>query len=92
MRLMGRERRQRRWECAERKTRGSSGIDGKYLASRKRTHLTVNVVEAVAILSIIRSESGSFPPSTVIIEQYRPPIGKLIVGQSFTFLDQSEPY
>ncbi|KAH7927698.1 hypothetical protein BV22DRAFT_1103507 [Leucogyrophana mollusca] len=46
------------WECAERKTRGKSGID------------------AVAILAILRSKTNAFPLSTVIIEQYRPPIDK----------------
>ncbi|EPQ58528.1 hypothetical protein GLOTRDRAFT_114924 [Gloeophyllum trabeum ATCC 11539] len=52
----------RTWECAERKTRGSSGID------------------AVAILSIIKSKTNAFPPSTVIIEQFRPPVNSYVVG------------
>lgn len=72
---------QRKWECAERKTRGSSGIDGVIFA------LFVTLSEAdlfrrlaVAILALIRSEKNSFPPSTVIIEQYRAPIGKFIIG------------
>ncbi|EIN07630.1 hypothetical protein PUNSTDRAFT_135150 [Punctularia strigosozonata HHB-11173 SS5] len=51
----------RLWEAAERKTRGSSGVD------------------AVAIFAIIRSKKETFKPSTVIIEQYRPPIDKVII-------------
>lgn len=35
---------------------------------------------AVAILAIIKSKTGAFPPSTVVIEQYRPPIGKYVIG------------
>ncbi|KAH9925323.1 NUDIX hydrolase domain-like protein [Fomitopsis serialis] len=57
------EGKQRTWECAERTTRGSSGID------------------AVAILAILRSESNAFQPSTVIIEQYRPPVDKYVIGK-----------
>ena len=37
---------------------------------------------AVAILALIRSKTRAFPLSTVIVEQYRPPIGKFVVGQS----------
>ncbi|KAJ7231460.1 hypothetical protein B0H12DRAFT_1212822 [Mycena haematopus] len=53
---------ERLWECAERTTRKSSGID------------------AVAVLAIIRSKTNAFPLSTIIIEQYRPPIDKFIIG------------
>jgi len=35
---------------------------------------------AVAVLAILHSKVSAFPPSTVIIEQYRPPIGKYIIG------------
>ncbi|KAG7092171.1 hypothetical protein E1B28_008540 [Marasmius oreades] len=55
------EGRERLWECAQRKTRKSAGID------------------AVAIFAVIRSKTNSFPPSTVVIEQYRPPIDKVII-------------
>jgi ADP-ribose pyrophosphatase len=34
---------------------------------------------AVAILAIIKSKTNSFPPSTVVVEQYRPPIDKFII-------------
>ena len=36
---------------------------------------------AVAILALIRSKTRAFPLSTVIVEQYRPPFGKFVVGQ-----------
>ena len=35
---------------------------------------------AVAILALLRSETNAFKPSTVIIEQFRPPVGKFVVG------------
>ncbi|KAL5526259.1 hypothetical protein ACEPAF_7982 [Sanghuangporus sanghuang] len=66
------EGKKRKWECAERKTRGSTGID------------------AVAILAIIKSAKGSFPTSTVIIEQFRPPIGKYVVELPAGLIDEGE--
>ncbi|KAI0317848.1 NUDIX hydrolase domain-like protein [Amylostereum chailletii] len=60
------------WEVAERRTRGSSGID------------------AVAILAIIRSKTKAFSESTVIVEQYRPPIGKFIVELPAGLIDGDE--
>lgn len=41
---------------------------------------------AVAIFAILRSKTNSFPLSTVIIEQYRPPIDKFIVGPNTLLL------
>ncbi|KAJ7582485.1 NUDIX hydrolase domain-like protein [Mycena floridula] len=63
---------ERQWECAERKTRKSSGID------------------AVAILTIIRSKRNAFPVSTVVIEQYRPPIDKVIIELPAGLIDEGE--
>jgi ADP-ribose pyrophosphatase len=63
---------ERLWECAERKTRGSSGID------------------AVAVLAVIRSKTNAFPLSTVIIEQYRPPIDKFIIELPAGLVDGGE--
>lgn len=37
---------------------------------------------AVAMLALIKSETKAFPLSTVIIEQYRPPIDAFVVGAS----------
>ncbi|TFK42833.1 NUDIX hydrolase domain-like protein [Crucibulum laeve] len=66
------EGKQRLWECAERKTRKSTGVD------------------AVAILSILRSKTNAFPLSTVVIEQYRPPIGKFIIELPAGLIDEGE--
>ncbi|OCH95250.1 hypothetical protein OBBRIDRAFT_831097 [Obba rivulosa] len=66
------EGKKRTWECAERKTRGPSGID------------------AVAILAILRSETNAFPPSTLVVEQFRPPIGKFVVEMPAGLIDAGE--
>ncbi|EIW60685.1 ADP-ribose diphosphatase [Trametes versicolor FP-101664 SS1] len=36
-------------------------------------------IDAVAILALLRSESNAFPPSTIIIEQFRPPVGHYVI-------------
>ncbi|VDB96169.1 unnamed protein product [Peniophora sp. CBMAI 1063] len=64
--------RERVWEVAERRTRGSSGLD------------------AVAILAVIRSKINAFPASTVIIEQYRPPMDAFIIELPAGLVDASE--
>ncbi|KAJ8475130.1 hypothetical protein ONZ51_g6765 [Trametes cubensis] len=38
------------------------------------------LMASVAILALLRSESNKFPPSTIIIEQYRPPVDRHVVG------------
>jgi hypothetical protein len=40
----------------------------------------LNNRSAVAVLAILRSKTKAFPLSTVVIEQYRPPIDKFIIG------------
>ncbi|KAI6111991.1 NUDIX hydrolase domain-like protein [Pisolithus croceorrhizus] len=42
-------------------------------------------IDAVAILAILRSRTNAFPLSTVVIEQYRPPIDKFVIGRSKAF-------
>lgn len=72
---------ERVWESAERTTRGSSGIDGDPLvAVHKLRHTADCLCAAVAVLAILRSETNKFPTSTVIVEQYRPPVAKYVVG------------
>ncbi|ESK96816.1 adp-ribose pyrophosphatase [Moniliophthora roreri MCA 2997] len=66
------EGRERFWECAERRTRKSTGID------------------AVAILAVIKSKTNSFPPSTIAIEQYRPPIDKFVIELPAGLIDEGE--
>jgi ADP-ribose pyrophosphatase len=75
------EGKQRLWEAAERKTRGSSGVDGQpvspysWISSYTELHRCL----AVSIITIIRSKTNAFPPSTVILEQYRPPMANTII-------------
>jgi hypothetical protein len=45
----------------------------------------------VAIFAILRSQTNAFPPSTVLVEQYRPPIDKVIIGKFFSFARQTSP-
>lgn len=69
------------WECAERKTRKSSGVDGTIKAIRVLLFNTPRpYYSAVAVLAILQSKTNAFPLSTVVIEQYRPPIDKFIIG------------
>ncbi|KAG1715651.1 hypothetical protein ID866_1493 [Astraeus odoratus] len=39
-------------------------------------------IDAVAVLAILRSRTNAFPLSTVVIEQYRPPINKIVIGKA----------
>ncbi|KAI0688739.1 NUDIX hydrolase domain-like protein [Cytidiella melzeri] len=48
--------------------------------SAERTTRGSSGIDAVAVLAILRSETGAFPTSTVIIEQYRPPVDGFVVG------------
>ncbi|TFK25008.1 hypothetical protein FA15DRAFT_704017 [Coprinopsis marcescibilis] len=47
-------------------------------------------IDAVAILTILRSKADAFPVSTVIIEQYRPPIDKFVIELPAGLIDQGE--
>lgn len=42
----------------------------------------------VAVLAVIRSKTNAFPVSTVVIEQYRPPIGRYIIGMEIGLIDR----
>ncbi|KAK0441168.1 NUDIX hydrolase domain-like protein [Desarmillaria tabescens] len=63
---------ERPWECAQRTTRKSTGID------------------AVAIFALIRSKTNAFPLSTVIIEQYRPPVDAHVIELPAGLIDEGE--
>ncbi|CAL1703884.1 unnamed protein product [Somion occarium] len=54
--------------------------------SAERTTRGPSGIDAVAILAILRSEKNTFPTSTVIIEQFRPSVGKYVVG----LIDENE--
>ncbi|KAG8691514.1 hypothetical protein FRC11_002410 [Ceratobasidium sp. 423] len=47
-------------------------------------------IDAVAILAVLRSKSKSFKPSTIIIEQYRPPVGAYVVELPAGLIDSGE--
>ncbi|KAG6889779.1 hypothetical protein C0992_004197 [Termitomyces sp. T32_za158] len=47
-------------------------------------------IDAVAVLAILRSRTNAFPVSTIIIEQYRPPIDKYIIELPAGLIDQDE--
>ena len=79
---------QRLWECAERKTRGSSGVDGEKPEPHAYKLFIYHLLVAVAVLALVRSKTNAFPLSTVVIEQYRPPIDKFIIGESQTCVSE----
>jgi len=47
-------------------------------------------IDAVAVLPIIQSRSNAFPVSTVVIEQYRPPIDKFVIELPAGLIDDGE--
>src|ERR1700683_326603 len=49
-----------------------------------QTLFIYHLLVAVAVLAMIRSKTNAFPLSTVVIEQYRPPIDKFIIGELHT--------
>jgi len=71
----------RLWECAERTTRKESGIDGAQ-GGFILSHLLYIPAHCagVAVLTVLRSKTKAFPLSTVIIEQYRPPLDNIVIG------------
>ncbi|KAI0798124.1 NUDIX hydrolase domain-like protein, partial [Abortiporus biennis] len=58
--------------------------------SAERTTTSSGGIDAVAVLAILRSQSRKFPPSTIIIEQFRPPVGKFVVELPAGLIDEGE--
>ncbi|KAF7295198.1 Nudix hydrolase domain-containing protein [Mycena indigotica] len=58
--------------------------------SAERTTRKSSGIDAVAVLALIRSKTNAFPLSTIIIEQYRPPIDKFIVEMPAGLIDEGE--
>ncbi|KAI0085391.1 NUDIX hydrolase domain-like protein [Irpex rosettiformis] len=54
--------------------------------SAERTTRGTSGIDAVAVLAILRSETNAFPTSTVIIEQYRPPVNAFVIGLKLRFV------
>lgn len=61
------------------KLASQAGLMVQFLPS-PRYGIIIEVFIAVAVLAILRSKTNAFPVSTVIIEQYRPPVGKFVIG------------
>lgn len=88
---------QRVWECASRKTRGKGGVDGPSLpsaSSPRRLSLTPSCSSyrpddaAVAVFAILHAPGQ--PKKTVIIEQYRPPVGSVVIELPAGLIDEGE--
>ncbi|KNZ79371.1 hypothetical protein J132_10336 [Termitomyces sp. J132] len=47
-------------------------------------------IDAVAVLAILRSKTNAFPVSTIVIEQYRPPVDKYIIELPAGLIDEGE--
>ncbi|KAG9126427.1 hypothetical protein FRC07_003487 [Ceratobasidium sp. 392] len=47
-------------------------------------------IDAVAVLAILKSKSDTFRPSTIIIEQYRPPVGAFVIELPAGLIDSGE--
>ncbi|KAG8720456.1 hypothetical protein FRC08_000182 [Ceratobasidium sp. 394] len=66
--------------------------DGKQrpweVASRKTR--SEGGIDAVAVLAILKSKSETFRPSTIIIEQYRPPVSAFVVELPAGLIDSGE--
>ncbi|GJE97054.1 NUDIX hydrolase [Phanerochaete sordida] len=58
--------------------------------SAERTTRGSSGIDAVAVLAVLRSETNKFPTSTVIIEQYRPPVAKYVVELPAGLIDEGE--
>jgi len=58
--------------------------------SAERTTRKASGIDAVAIFTVIRSKTNAFPLSTIIVEQYRPPIGKFAIEFPAGLVDEGE--
>ncbi|KAF8906015.1 NUDIX hydrolase domain-like protein [Gymnopilus junonius] len=65
------------------------GIERVWESAERRTRKATGV-DAVAIFAVIRSKTNAFPVSTVVIEQYRPPIGKYNFNHLSGLIDEGE--
>jgi len=65
------------------------GVKRTWESAERKTRKATGI-DAVAIFAAIRSGSGAFPLSTVIVEQYRPPVGKFVVEFPAGLMDEGE--
>ncbi|KAJ3742003.1 NUDIX hydrolase domain-like protein [Lentinula detonsa] len=67
----------------------AEGHERLWEVAQRKTRKTSGI-DAVAILAILKSRTNSFPPSTVVVEQYRPPIDRFIVELPAGLIDEGE--
>ncbi|KAF8204058.1 NUDIX hydrolase domain-like protein [Pholiota molesta] len=58
--------------------------------AERKTRAKASGVDGVAVLAVIRSKTNAFPVSTILIEQYRPPIGKFLIELPAGLVDEGE--
>uniref|UniRef100_A0A8H7Y2H3 Nudix hydrolase domain-containing protein n=1 Tax=Psilocybe cubensis TaxID=181762 RepID=A0A8H7Y2H3_PSICU len=58
-------------------------------SAERKTRKSIGV-DGVAIFAVLRSKSNAFPLSTVVIEQFRPPVGKYIIELPAGLIDEGE--
>jgi len=66
-----------------------AGVERLWEFAERKTRKSSGV-DAVAVLVILRSKTNAFPVSTVVIEQYRPPVGKYIIEFPAGLIDEGE--
>lgn len=66
--------------------------DGKHRLweSAERTTRKDSGIDGVAVLAVLRSKTKAFPLSTVIIEQYRPPLDNIVIELPAGLVDAGE--
>jgi len=67
----------------------ADGKERTWECAERKTRKALGL-DAVAILPILRSKTNAFELSTVIIEQYRPPIGKTVIELPAGLVDEGE--
>jgi ADP-ribose pyrophosphatase len=65
------------------------GIERVWESAERKTRKSTGV-DAVAVFAVIRSKTNAFPVSTIIIEQYRPPVGKYVIELPAGLIDEGE--
>ena len=58
--------------------------------AQRLTRATKAGIDGVAVLTLLVSKTGKFKPSTVLIEQFRPPVGKFVVELPAGLVDKDE--
>ncbi|KAG0706413.1 NUDIX hydrolase domain-like protein [Suillus ampliporus] len=66
--------------------------DGKHRLweCAERTTRKESGIDGVAVLAVLRSKTKAFPLSTVIIEQYRPPLDNIVIELPAGLIDAGE--